>query len=157
AGIRWVLKTIGRLSRGIALGCKSGFDSGVTLDYVYENNPQGITPLGRMIDRAYLNSVGWRGIRVRRNHLERMLGETVEQAHAGGRPVRLLDIASGPGRSLLDTLREMRDIPITALLRDYKEENLAAARRIAADFGLTGVSVVHGDAFDRASLAAVTP
>jgi alpha-beta hydrolase superfamily lysophospholipase/SAM-dependent methyltransferase len=154
---RWGMKTLGRLSRGISLGWRSGFDSGVTLDYVYENQPRGTTPLGRLMDRSYLNSVGWRGIRQRRVHLEKMLRATIEQAHAEGRPVRLLDIASGPGRYLLETLRQMAHIPTTAVLRDYKPENLEAARQLAEQLGLTNVTVTHGDAFDRASLASIHP
>jgi len=57
------MKTGGRLSKGIDLGWRSGFDSGLTLDYVYDNRRKGTTPLGRLIDRNYLNSPGWRGIR----------------------------------------------------------------------------------------------
>jgi alpha-beta hydrolase superfamily lysophospholipase/SAM-dependent methyltransferase len=154
---RWSMKTVGRLSRGVQLGWRAGFDSGVTLDYVYENRPQGITPLGRMMDRSYLNSIGWRGIRQRRVHLENALRQTIERTHAAGRPVCLLDIASGPGRYILETIHQLAGIPITAILRDYKEENLAAARRLAAELGLHDVTIVHGDAFDAASLAAVTP
>ncbi len=125
--IGWAMKTVGRLSRGVQLGWRAGFDSGVTLDYVYEDRPRGITPLGRAIDRSYLNSIGWRGIRQRRIHLERLLRETIERTHAEGRPVRLLDIASGPGRYVLQTIHELGHIPITAVLRDYKVENLEAA------------------------------
>jgi alpha-beta hydrolase superfamily lysophospholipase/SAM-dependent methyltransferase len=154
---RGVLKTVCRLSRGVTLGWRSGFDSGKTLDYVYENRAQGITPLGRLIDRSYLNSIGWRGIRQRKLHLERLLQATIEETHAAGRPVRLLDIAAGPGRYLLETMRRLAHIPMTAVLRDYKEENLEAARKLAVELGVTNVTVVHGDAFDRASLAAVTP
>jgi alpha-beta hydrolase superfamily lysophospholipase len=152
-----VLKTVGRLSRGIQLGWRAGFDSGATLDYVYENQPHGITPLGRLIDRSYLNSIGWRGIRQRRLHLENALRTTIEQTHAAGRPVRLLDIASGPGRYVLETLRSLVHIPTTAVLRDNETENLEAAHRLAEQLGLKNVSVVKADAFDRDSLAAVTP
>jgi alpha-beta hydrolase superfamily lysophospholipase len=151
------LKTVGRLSRGIRLGWQSGFDSGVTLDYVYENKPQGTTPLGRLIDRNYLNSIGWRGIRQRRVRLEKLLRETIERTHAEGRPVRLLDIASGPGRYVLETIHRLAHIPITATLRDCKSENLEAGRRIAGDLGLKSVTITHGDAVDRASLAAIRP
>jgi alpha-beta hydrolase superfamily lysophospholipase/SAM-dependent methyltransferase len=157
APIRWGMKTLGRLSRGIELGWKAGFDSGVTLDYIYENRPQGITPLGRLMDRNYLDSIGWRGIRQRRVHLEKLLRHAIESTHAAGRPVCLLDIASGPGRYILETIHDLGHIPITALLRDYKEENLDAARRRAEALGLKNVAIVHGDAFDRASLAAVAP
>jgi alpha-beta hydrolase superfamily lysophospholipase/SAM-dependent methyltransferase len=154
---KWGMKTVGRLSEGISLGWRAGFDSGVTLDYVYENQPRGITPLGRLMDRNYLSSVGWRGIRQRRVHLERLLRETIEKTHAAGQSVRLLDIACGAGRYDLETIHKLSHIPITAVLRDYKEENLAAARRLAGELGLRDVTIVQGDAFDRASLAAVQP
>ncbi len=35
------MMTVGRLSKGVDLGWQYGFDSGLTLDYVYENEPQG--------------------------------------------------------------------------------------------------------------------
>src|SRR5438034_8279360 len=100
------MKGPGRLSRGIDLGWKHGYDSGIMLDYIYENRAQGLTPLGRLIDRSYLNAIGWRGIRVRRTLVERALGWAIEQTHGAGRPVRLLDIASGPGPYGLATLRK---------------------------------------------------
>jgi alpha-beta hydrolase superfamily lysophospholipase/SAM-dependent methyltransferase len=151
------MKTVGRMSRGVELGWRAGFDSGVTLDYVYENRPKGTTPLGRLIDRSYLNSIGWRGIRQRRTNLERVLRQTIQRTHVGGRPVRILDIASGPGRYVLETINQIAGIPVTVVLRDYKPENLEAARRLAAKLGLGSVTITHGDAFDRASLASVTP
>jgi SAM-dependent methyltransferase len=152
-----VLKTVGRLSRGIQLGWRAGFDSGQTLDYVYENKPQGITPIGRLIDRAYLDSIGWRGIRQRRVFLEKALRTVIEKTHAEGRPVRLVDIASGPGRYILETMQRMAHIPMTAVLRDYKSENLESARRLAQELALRNVTITAGDAFDRESLAAITP
>ena len=154
---RLFLKTLGRLSRGVTLGWESGFDSGATLDYVYENRPQGRTLLGRLIDRGYLNSIGWRGIRVRRVNLEKLLSETIARTHLARRPVRLLDIAAGHGRYVLATLHRLRHIPITALLRDYKAENVDAARRRAEALVLANVTVAEGDAFDRESLASITP
>jgi alpha-beta hydrolase superfamily lysophospholipase/SAM-dependent methyltransferase len=154
---RFFLKTIGRLSRGIRLGWHSGFDSGLTLDYVYANRPQGITPLGRLIDYFYLQSIGWRGIRQRRINLANTLQRTIEALHTAGDPVHILDIASGPGRYLLETINQLKHIPLTALLRDYKEENLQAGHRLAEQLGLQNVTLAAGDAFDHASLASVTP
>jgi alpha-beta hydrolase superfamily lysophospholipase/SAM-dependent methyltransferase len=156
APIRWLMKGPGRLSRGIDLGCRHGFDSGVMLDYIYRNQAEGVTLLGRLIDRFYLNAIGWRGIRVRRAMLQNALRALIEQTHAAGDPVRLLDIASGPGRYVLGTIREV-PIPVTAVLRDYKQENLDAAAQLRDEFGLAGITLTRGDAFDRASLAAITP
>ena len=146
-----------QLSNGIRLGWQAGFDLGRTLDYIYENKPRGCTPLGRAVDRAYLNSIGWRGIRVRKANLQNVLRDAVEQTHREGRAVRLLDIASGPGRYILEALRARREIPMTAVLRDYKSENVEAARRLAGEMGLTNVTMTQGDAFDRAALAALAP
>ena len=154
---RWGMRTLGRLSRGIQLGWEAGFDSGRTLDYVYENKPQGMTLLGRAFDRVYLNSIGWRGIRARKVNLQAVLREAIQKVHAEGCSVRVLDIASGPGRYVLEIVHELAHIPATVLLRDYKPENVEAARRLAAELGLKNVTTIQGDAFDRASLAAIHP
>jgi len=155
--MRAAMNSVGRLSKGMQLGWEAGFDSGRTLDYIYENQPQGVTPLGRAIDRGYLDSIGWRGIRVRKVNLQKVLRAVIEESHSEGKPVRLLDIASGPGRYDLEILRDLKHIPMTAWLRDYKLENVEAARRLADEFGLKNVTVAEGDAFDRTSLASIAP
>src|SRR6516164_1617662 len=65
------LKVARRLSWGIDIGWRSGFDSGLSLDYVYKNEPTGWSPLGRLIDKSYLHSIGWRGIRRRKANLNK--------------------------------------------------------------------------------------
>ncbi len=157
AATRGFLKNVGPLSEGVRLGWRSGFDSGATLDYVYQNKARGLTPLGRMIDQNYLGSIGWRGIRQRRVNLEAMLESTILQAHGSGQPVRILDIACGGGRYVLETMRRLSHIPATALLRDYRQENLDAAERLAREWNVAGVTTKLGDAFDRKSLAGTSP
>jgi alpha-beta hydrolase superfamily lysophospholipase/SAM-dependent methyltransferase len=155
--VRLGMRTLGRLSDGVRLGYAGGFDSGLSLDYVYANQPRGITPVGRMIDRSYLNSIGWRGIRQRRVHLERLLRRAMRELHGAGRTVRILDVAAGAGRYVLETIATC-DVSATAVLRDYTSENVDAATRLAAELKLTNrVRVERGDAFDRASLAAASP
>jgi alpha-beta hydrolase superfamily lysophospholipase/SAM-dependent methyltransferase len=155
--VRANLKTFGRLSTGINLGWKTGFDSGRTLDYIYENEPRGITPLGKVIDHFYLSAVGWRGIRVRRQNLQRTLRWAIDKLHQDNRPIQILDIASGPGRYVLETLNRLKDVPATAMLLDYKQPNLDAAKHLSDQLQLRNVTFAQGDAFDRAALAAVTP
>ncbi|HEY2802271.1 MAG TPA: bifunctional alpha/beta hydrolase/class I SAM-dependent methyltransferase [Chthoniobacterales bacterium] len=148
-----VLKAAGRWSKGIDLGWRSGFDSGLSLDYVYENQPQGSSRIGKWIDANYLNSIGWRGIRQRKVHLEKALREVIGRVEQ----VRILDVAAGAGRYVLETMQALRRPEASAILRDYQEENVAAARRLADELGLPRVTVELGDAFDRASLSAITP
>lgn len=152
------LKTAGKMSRGIALGWSSGFDSGRSLDHVYRNKAEGVTFIGRMMDRAYLDSPGWTGIRARKVNIERMLARAIHETHAAGKPVRILDLAAGPGRYVMDAIARERTIPITAILRDRDEKGLAEGRVIAAQMGL-GEFVRHepGDAFDPASIRSASP
>jgi alpha-beta hydrolase superfamily lysophospholipase len=157
APVRWLMKGPGRLSRGIDIGWKHGFDSGVMLDYIYENRAQGMTPVGRLIDRIYLDAIGWRGIRYRRSLVEQILRRTIEQTYAAGCPVRLLDVASGPGRYILEMMHTLRAVPVSATLCDYKEENLHAAARLRDQLGLANVVLLRSDAFDRAALATISP
>ena len=151
------MKTLGRLSRGVRLGLRTGFDSGKTLDYVYENQPRGALLLGKWIDRSYLNSIGWQGIRQRRVHLENLLQEAIRLLRADGQSIRLVDIAAGPGRYILETLRTLGGDDLSALLRDNVGANLEAGRALAGEIGLSNVTFQLGDAFDEASLAAIQP
>ncbi len=155
---RFALHAVGaRLSQGMKLGMKTGFDSGATLDYVYRNQAEGVTTLGRMIDRNYLNAIGWRGIRLRKAHLEKLLRRVMIDLRAAGRPVHIVDIAAGHGRYVLDAAREHPDIPATGLLRDFSASNVEAGQRLIAEYGLAErFAFVRGDAFDRAGLAALS-
>jgi alpha-beta hydrolase superfamily lysophospholipase len=154
--LRWAMSTVGRLSDGMRLGWRTGFDSGLTLDYVYEDRARGITPVGRLIDRAFLSSVGWRGIRQRRINLERMLHAAVARVHERRRAAHVLDIAAGPGRYVLEAVRSLPE-PVTAELRDSRDENLAAGQRLSGVLGVRGVTFARGDAFDRRAIAVTNP
>lgn len=152
------LKVGGWFSKGLRTGHKTGFDSGTTLDYVYRNRPEGFSPLGRAMDRAYLDSIGWKGIRQRKLHVEELLRSAIERVRETGAPVRLLDIAAGHGRYVLEAIETARVRPDSILLRDYSDLNVAAGGRLIEQKGLGDIaSFVKGDAFDPESLAAVAP
>ncbi|SUX30129.1 bifunctional alpha/beta hydrolase/class I SAM-dependent methyltransferase [Chromobacterium vaccinii] len=155
---RLTLATIGRLSAGIRLGWQTGFDSGSTLDYVYRNRAEGVTPIGKLGDRAYLDSVGWKGIRQRKLNLEALIAEAAGRLQAEGNPVRLVDIAAGHGRYILDAVGALGGAVEQAQLRDYSEINVDAGRALIRERSLEGrARFDKGDAFDRADLAALQP
>ena len=153
--VRANMRLGGTLSEGIALGHRTGFDSGSTLDYVYRNQPRGAGPLGRLIDRNYLNSIGWRGIRQRKLHLEELLAPR----DAGGWRDTRYDGAGGRYRRRPRPLRarraggkrdQRRD---SILLRDYSDLNVDAGTALIEERGLAGIArFVKGDAFDRDEL-----
>ena len=154
---RRLVQLAGRLSDGIRLGQRAGFDSGSSLDYIYRNTASGCGAIGRAIDRVYLDAVGWRGIRQRKLHLEELLREAIDRLSAEERPVRLLDIAAGHGRYVLDAL-QCAPPPEAVLLRDFSELNVEKGQTLIAERGLEEIArFEQGDAFDRKSLAAITP
>ncbi|CRM62586.1 Phospholipase YtpA [Pseudomonas sp. 31 R 17] len=146
------------LSDGVKLGFDTGFDSGSTLDYVYRNTPTGKGALGRMIDTNYLNSIGWRGIRQRKLNVEELLRLAMARLRADERDVRIVDIAAGHGRYILEALQGVAPLPESILLRDYSDINVRDGSALIREKGLGDIAqFIKGDAFDRASLAALAP
>lgn len=155
----WFLNTMGRLSKGVRIGWQTGFDSGESLDHVYRNTPEGTTPLGRWIDRVYLDAPGWRGIRQRKVHMQEMLDDAIEMLYSQGKPIRILDIAAGPGRYVLDTIARHRErgVEIFATLCDRDLGGLAAGRALAESMGIRTATYRESDAFDGDAIASIEP
>ena len=149
--------TVGRLSDGVRLGWQTGFESGRSLNYVYDNQPRGRGPLGRAIDRAYLASPGWVGIRRRGEHLRGLLADEIGWRRQAGRKVHVLDVAGGPGRYLVETLAALRDAAVTAQCRDLDEAGLQEGRELAASRQLSGLLYSRADAFDPRSYESLLP
>ncbi len=162
-GLYWLayranLRLGGLMSKGIALGLKTGFDSGSTLDYVYRNQPDGLGAVGRQVDRTYLDAIGWKGIRQRKLNVEEMIRLALARLGAAGHPRHVMDIAAGHGRYVLESLTSGIEPPDSITLRDYSDLNVEGGRRLIAEKGLTErARFEKADAFDRDSLANATP
>ncbi len=150
------LRTVGQLSTGMRTGYRYGFDSGVMLEYVYRNQPSGLTPLGTLIDWVYLNSQGWRGIRARSLLLKTILRQVLQAQRDRGMPCHLLDVACGGGRYDLEVLQHLPPGTVTATLRDYKLENVTQARQLATQLGIDA-RIEQADAFNDGDLNQVQP
>ena len=162
-GLYWALTRAsirlgGLFSGGIETGLRTGFDSGSTLDYVYEDEARGLGPGGRLIDRQFLDAIGWRGIRQRKVHLEELIGKALARLKVEGRPLRVLDIAAGHGRYVLDAVAASEVKPESIRLQDYSPINVEKGTALIAGRGLSDVAEFHrADAFDTEGLAAITP
>jgi alpha-beta hydrolase superfamily lysophospholipase len=153
---RLSMSTIGRISQGVTVGLETGFDSGLSLDYVYENKPRGRFGIGRIIDFFYLNAVGWKGIRIRKVNIETQIEKAIqEQAKLmpKGQPIRVLDVAGGAGRYLLDVAARNRDLALEFLICDNVAANLSRAAKTAKELGLHNVRFMVADAFAPANAA----
>lgn len=162
-GVYWAmtrlgLKLGGLLSKGIALGHATGFDSGSTLDYIYRNEPQGVPLIGSFVDRLYLNSIGWRGIRQRKRHVEELLDQAMTALVDAKRDVCVMDIAAGHGRYVLDAIKQSSVKPTSVILRDYSDINVRDGQALIEERNLQDVARFEkSDAFDRAQIAGVMP
>lgn len=151
---RFLLGTVGRLSTGIRIGHRYGFDSGVMLDYVYDDRAHGTTFAGRLIDRVYLNAPGWTGIRHRGALIRSLIVEQAQEIARRKDSVVVADLACGGGRYVLAALSDLkhRGVKVQATLRDYRSENVLKARANAAALDVDPL-VESGDAFSEADLA----
>lgn len=158
AATRASIRLGGLFSNGIGIGGRTGFDSGSTLDYVYEDEARGVGPVGRLIDRQFLDAIGWRGIRQRKLHLQELIGLALARLKQAGKPLRLLDIAAGHGRYVLDAVAASETRPDSVRLQDYSPINVEAGRKLIAVRGLEDVAYFHqADAFDTEGLAGIEP
>jgi len=152
-----------RASKGIKTGVETGFDSGSSLDYVYLNKAQGLgfyklIGLGKIIDRGYLDAIGWRGIRVRKQNLELLIGKYIEILYNENKTVRIMDIASGHGRYILDAIIPHQSKVASVLLRDYSDINVIAGSKMIEERKLTDFAQFkNADAFDEEGIANVDP
>ncbi|MGA1832525.1 bifunctional alpha/beta hydrolase/class I SAM-dependent methyltransferase [Rhizobium wenxiniae] len=162
-GLYWALTRAsirfgGLFSDGIRTGLRTGFDSGSTLDYIYENDARGLGPGGRLIDRQFLDAIGWRGIRQRKVHLEELIGKAFVRLKAEGKSLRVLDIAAGHGRYILDAVVTSNVKPDSVRLQDYSPINVEKGTALIAERGLSDIASFHrADAFDTAGLASIEP
>ena len=135
---------------GLKVGENTGYDSGSTLDYIYRNEPQGANKFFKFIDKFYLNAIGWRGIRERKRNIKLAIDQAVAKLQERGEPLRLLDIASGHGRYILDAAQGHKFERIT--LRDYSDINVKAGSEMIKERGLQDVaSFTQANAFEAAS------
>ncbi len=162
-GLYWALTRLGLkigglLSEGVKLGHQTGFDSGSTLDYVYRNSPAGVTPVGEWIDKLYLNSIGWRGIRQRKLNVEELLRNAMQRLRDEDKAVHIMDVASGHGRYILEALEQGETRPDSILLRDYSQLNVEQGGKLIEEKGLAGIArFVEANAFEPNSYTEVEP
>ena len=158
AATRASLRFGGLLADGVRLGHATGFDSGSTLDYIYRNQANGRTPLGRLIDRTYLDAIGWRGIRQRKLDVEALLREAIARLRA---PVRRCTSSTSPPATAATCSMPSppcRTGPTRSCCATTARSTSSRATALIREKGLAGIArFEHGDAFDRASLAALAP
>ena len=142
---KFSMKTFGFLSKGISLGLKYGFDSGISLDYIYKNQANGKLFIGKFIDRFYLNQIGWAGVRERKKNLLSLIEEKIN--NLGEENVKILDVAGGTGNYLFDIKEKYPKVQI--LINEFKKSNIEVGEKVIKKNNWENISFVNYDCFDR--------
>lgn len=150
-------RTIGRTSDGIRICFDYGLTSGWAVEYACRNRPSGRGLIGKVLDRIFLAHPGWKAVRVRRQHLESLLGEAIDDLRNAGSAVSIVDIASGPAQYVLSVLEQKGEDGVFTRCRDLDERWLRCGETEAARCGLQNVHFERGDALDAEELALLRP
>ena len=142
---KFSMRTFGFLSKGMSLGLKYGFDSGISLDYIYKNQADGNLLLGKFIDRFYLNQIGWAGIRERKKNLLTLIEEKIN--NLGEENVKILDVAGGTGNYLFDIKEKYPNVQI--LINEFKKSNIEVGEEVIKKNNWENISFVNYDCFDK--------
>ncbi len=143
------------MSGGLGVGHRDGFDSGPFMDYVYSNRASGVTPLGRALDRRFLDRPTCVAFRDIRALAEQAVVEAID-AHAGPQPAVIADLAAGPATYLIGAIASRTGV--RAVLGDIDAAALELACAGAKAAGVADrVVASQGSAFDRDRLAALDP
>lgn len=153
--ISLLLRTIGRLSDGIRIGFRHGFDSGMIMNYIYEDKPQGISYIGKALDAAFLDQTTCKAFRAVKQIQKDIISSYLEERN--GKETFIVDMASGKADYIYDVLKE-RKSNIKVLLRDVSESAIRESKATAGRLGLKeSVSYEIGDALDPESLSRISP
>ena len=142
---KFSMRTFGFLSKGMSLGLKYGFDSGISLDYIYKNQANGKLLLGKFIDRFYLNQIGWAGVRERKKNLLTLIEEKINNLDEEN--VKILDVAGGTGNYLFDIKEKYSKVQI--LINEFKKSNIEVGEEVIKKNNWKNISFVNYDCFDR--------
>ncbi|MEE9213756.1 MAG: class I SAM-dependent methyltransferase family protein [Thermodesulfobacteriota bacterium] len=149
------LQTIGKLSEGIRIGYHHGFDSGMIMNYVYENTPHGTFYIGKVLDRAFLNQITCKAFRSIKEIQKNMIKNYFDQRN--GTPTFIVDLASGKADYIYDALMETKS-DAKILLRDIDESALKESEDIANKLNIPNeVRYELGSAIDTESLRKIDP
>lgn len=139
------LKTIGQLSEGVRLGWRTGFDSGVMLEYIYENKPRGFGPIGRFLDKMYISNEVWDGVRSRREFLIKQIKEAVTSFE---KP-QIYDLAAGMGSYLFFVDKDKAIITAG----DFEAEAVEKGNAKVSEAKRNDIKFVVHNAFNKESFA----
>jgi len=150
-----LLESFGRLSDGIDIGFTHGFDSGMIMNYIYNNKPHGNLYVGKFLDKVFLDQITCKAFRSIKQIQIDMINSYLRERNE--KSTFIVDLASGKADYLYDILKNSNS-NIEVLLCDISESTLNESKEIADKLNLGNkVRFKQGDAFDTVNLRLINP
>jgi SAM-dependent methyltransferase len=127
------LMLMSRLGRQSVLGEAS---TGYNFDHMYENRSEGAGPIGKLIDRVLLNLPAVQATRSRRISINKILTNEIENHKIENKTTRIVDIACGAGRYLLDISQTFQGESVETLGVDYDLKSIARGQDLAQKYSV---------------------
>lgn len=122
---KMILKNILSLSKLGRTSMKGQADSGLNFDHMYRAQPKGITSFGRFVDKVLLNLPSVKATRHRKDIIIKILANEIANNLMLSKKTRILDVASGPARYLVDLIdsSNQNNIEVLCIDKDIRALN----------------------------------
>lgn len=106
-------------------------DSGLNIDHMYRNKPKGITRVGKLVDRILLNLPSVKATRYKKDIIIKILSNEIANNILLNRKTKILDVASGPARYLVDFVTSYNQDILEILCLDSDKRSINFGRILA--------------------------
>lgn len=118
-----ILKNLLSLSKLGRTSIKGSADSGMNFDHMYRNYPKGVNAFGKFVDKLLLNLPSVKATRNRKEIVIKILQNEIENNLFFKKKTKILDVASGPARyivELLDKHSQHNNIEVLCIDKDKR-------------------------------------
>jgi SAM-dependent methyltransferase len=153
---RVILRNILKLSK-LGYGfIVSGAESGENFEHIYNNKPQGVFLIGKLIDKILLNLPSVRATRARKEEIKTLLRNEISHNRSAGRKTRVLDLASGGARYLRELKAEHESGDVESLCIDKNMRCVNLGRSLTGRESVKNLKFVRGDIFRMGHLKTIS-
>ena len=99
-------------------------DSGLNIDYMYRNKPKGVTRVGKFVDKILLNLPSVKATRQKKDVIIKILSNEIANNILLHKKTKILDIASGPARYIVDAITSYNQNGIEVLCLDSDKRSV---------------------------------
>ena len=108
-------------------------DAGLNIDHMYRNRPKGITRAGKLVDRVLLRLPSVQATRYKKDIIAKILSNEIANNILLEKKIKILDLASGPARYLVDVVTDKNKDEIEILCIDYDKRSVNFGKILAGN------------------------